>query len=47
MDNYGKQIGKYAQNGQLKYDATGANVVLLEKEGKSYNKHTYFGGMLK
>ena len=47
LDNYGKQIGKYAQNGQLKYDATGANVVLLEKEGKSYNKHTYFGGMLK
>lgn len=38
LDNYGKQIGKSAQNGQLKYDATGANVVLLEKEGKSYNK---------
>lgn len=37
LDNYGKQIGKSAQNGQLKYDATGANVVLLEKEGKSYN----------
>lgn len=47
LNNYGEQIGKFAQSGQLKYDTRSANVVLLEKEGKSYNKHTYFGGMLE
>ena len=47
LDNYGKQIGRYAQNGQLKYDVTDANIVLFEKEGKSYNKHTYFGGIFE
>lgn len=47
LENYGKQIGRYAQNGQLKYDVTDANIVLFEKEGKSYNKHTYFGGIFE
>lgn len=47
LDNYGKQFGKYAHNSELKYDTTSANVVLHENKGKSYNKHTYFGGMCK
>lgn len=44
LENYGKQIGNYAQNGQLKYDKASSNIVLHENEGTSYNKHTYFGG---
>ena len=45
LENYGKQIAEYAQNGQLKYDKDSANVVLNENEGKPYSKHTYFGGI--
>ena len=45
LDNYGKQLGNYAQKGHLKYDTSSANIVLHENTGKSYNKHTYFGGM--
>ena len=45
LENYGKQIAEYAQNGQLKYDRDSANIVLNENEGKPYSKHTYFGGI--
>ena len=44
LENYGEQIGNYASSGKLKYDMDGAAVVLSEKVGKTYRKHTFFGG---
>lgn len=47
LESYGNKIGEYAREGRLKYDKSDASVVLNEKIGSTYKKHTYFGGIDK